>query len=278
MWDVQPRTWQRLRLFLVLVGVAAFVCLLPSRFTAPARVLSNEAVRAIESGAFEAAGNGLATGGTLTEMFLKEDRERALAREVARLRNENAALADEILRLEQSLGSIQKLALKDLPFRAVRAAVVSYDASSVRRSITVEAGSRDGVGRGMAVTAQGALVGVVAEAGPGQCRVLLITDPDSAVPCRLSRTRALCILQGTGGDDCLADWLDRDSMVEPGDVVVTAVLRVDPGSELRIPDGLPAGTVLRVERDKMRPLFLAVDAAPRVNIERLEAVEILVPE
>jgi len=278
MRDIQPRTWKRLRLFLVLVAVAAFVCLLPSRFTTPARVLFHGAVGPIESGAFRAAGNGLAASGTLTEMFLKEDRQRALALEVGRLRNENAALADVAQRLEQALASVQKLTLRDRPFRAVHAAVTSYDASGVRRSVTVAAGTGDGVGRGMAATAQGALVGVVKEAGISQSRVVLITDLDSAVPCRLSRTRTLCILQGTGGDSCLADWLDRDSLVESGDLIVTAALRADPQSELHIPDGLPAATVLRAERDRMRPLFMAVEAAPRVNLDRLEGVEVLVPE
>ncbi len=278
MRKLPPRAWKRLKLLLVFVGVAAFLLLMPSRFTAPARVLFNEAVGPLQTGLFQGAGKALAAGGTLSEMFRKRDLERKLLREVARLRNENDALTDQILRQGQALQSVAKLELKEVPFRAVRAPVASYDASAMRRSITVRAGTGDGVGAGMAVTAQGALVGIVMEAGPFQSRVRLITDPDSAVPCRLSPTRRLCILQGTGGQTCSVEWIDRDSFVEPGDVLVTASLHVDPRSKLRIQDGVPAATVLSVGPDRMRPLFFAVEAEPRVNLNRLEAVEIRIPE
>lgn len=275
---VSSATWKRLTLFLVLLGLAAFLFIMPSRFTAPARVLFNEAAGPVETGAFQAGGKALAASGTLAETFLKKDRERALAVEVERLRNENAALADQARRLSLKLDSVQKLALQDAAFRAVSAPVSSYDASAVRRSITARAGSSDGVARGMAAAAYGALVGIVTEAGPHECRIRLITDPASAVACRVSRTRALCILQGTGGEDCRVDWLDRESVVEKGDLLVTTMLEPAPGGELLVPDGLPAATVLSVEGDRMRPLFLSVEAAPCVNLERLEGVEIVVAE
>jgi len=262
----------------VLVVLAAFLLLMPSRLTAPLRVLFNEAVGPVQTAVYQGAGEALVATGTLTEMFRREDGERALAREAIRLRNERAALADRVRRLERDLRSAEKLISRELPVRAVRAPVASYDASAMHRSITVRAGRTDGVTPGMAVTALGALVGVVTEAGPSQSRVRLITDADSAIPCRLSRTRAVCILQGTGGETCRVDWLDRDSFVEKGDVVVTASLSVDGAGGLRIPDGVPAASVEEVTREAMRPIFLSVEAAPGVNLGRLEAVEVLIPE
>jgi rod shape-determining protein MreC len=271
------RTWQRLRLLAVLVGLAAFLLLMPSRFTAPARVLFEEAAGPAQTGLYQATGSALALSGTLTDPFLRQDRQRALEREVGTLRNEMAALQDELLRREQDLSSLRQANVREQDFHVLRAPVSSYDTSGTRRSIAARAGSRDGVGPGMAVANEGALVGVVIEAGPRQCRVRLITDPDSAVPCRLSSSRALCILQGTGSQACDVDWLDPDSFAEAGETLVTASLHVDGRSELRLPDGLPAATVLRVGRDPMRPAFLAVSATPRVNLERLEAVEVLIP-
>jgi rod shape-determining protein MreC len=278
MRKVSISTWKRLKLALVLFALAGFLLILPSRFTAPARVLFNEAVGPVETGAFQQAGRALATTGTLADMFVEKDRERALSGELARLRNENAVLSDEARRLGDRLRSVEKLSLKGFGFRAVRAPVSSYDASAMRRSITVRAGSKDGVAQGLAVTAEGALVGVVSEVGPSECRVRLITDPASGVPCRVSRTRSLCILQGTGGECCRVEWLGRDSFVEQGDVLVTTALRVDERSDLRILEGLPAGTVVKVGAGDMHPLFLSVEAAPRVNLDRLEGVEILIPE
>lgn len=219
----------------------------------------------------------LAATGTLTEMFRKKDRERALAREVIRLRNANAALAEQLLGERRILESVAALDVKRPAFRALRAPVSSYDSSAMSRSITVRAGSSDAVAPGMAVTADGALIGVVTEVGPRQSRVRLITDAGSAIPCRAGDMRALCILQGTGGDTCILDWVDRDAFVEPGDIAVTAAAGVDPESRLKVPPGLPAATVLRVERDEMRLLFLSVEAVPRVNLNRLEGAEILIP-
>ncbi len=274
---LSAKTWKRLRLLLALVAVAAFLFLMPARFTAPARVLFTEAVGPLETGVYQGAGRALATGGTLTEMFLGVNRQKALAREVTRLRNENALLAEELIRQQMRLESTEKLLVQKLPFRAVRALVSSYDSRATRRSIAVGAGTRDGVAPGMAAAADGALVGVVQEAGPRQCRVRLITDPDSVIACRVSRTRALCLLLGTGGEVCRVDWLDRDAFVEAKDVLVTTRLEAASATRLRVPEGLPAATVREVKLDRMRPLFFDVTAEPRVNLERLEEVEILIP-
>jgi rod shape-determining protein MreC len=271
------RTWRRIRLFLGLLGAAILLCLMPSRFTAPARIVFNEAAGPVETAAFQGTGEVLVRTGTLVEAFGGPDRERALARDVTTLRNSLAALADALARARAAMDSVEALDVKEMRIRRLRAPVASYDTSAARRSITVRAGTRDGVGPGVAVTADGGLVGVVVEAGPGQSRVRLITDPGSALPCRPSARQGLCVLQGTGGRVCSADWVDRVNFLERGDVLVTVSLDVLPESRLHIPDGIPAATVVRVSTNEMKPLFAAVEAAPRVNLDRLEAVEILIP-
>ncbi len=269
--------WKHLRLPVVLMVVSAFLFLMPSRFTAPARVLFQEAAGPVQTAAFQGAGDALATGGTLTEMFSQRDRERALAREVTRLRSENVELDERLRRQGRALQSVAALAVAEGDFHAVRAMVSAYDTTATRRSISIRAGTRQGVAPGMAVTADGALVGVVVESGRRQSRVRLITDAESVIPCRVAGTGALCVLQGTGGDECDVDWLDRDSFVESGDAVVTASLDSVSGGVLKLPDGVPAVTVTSVETDPLRPLFKDVAARPRVNLRRLEGVEVLVP-
>jgi len=269
--------WKRLRLLITTIVVAAFLLLMPRRFTAPARVLFNEATGPAQTAAFQGAGEVLTGTGTLSEALRKQDRESALAREVVKLRNSNAALADRLAAERRVLESIVRLQVQRFEARAVSAAVSSYDTSALSRSITVRAGSFDGVGQGMAVTADGALVGLVTEVGPFQSRVRLVTDARSAIPCRMSRTRDLCVLQGTGGDACVLDWLPREAFVEPGDVAVSCGVTVGSAQAPPVPEGVPTATVREVERDAMRPLFLKVNAAPRVNLNRLESVEVLVP-
>ncbi len=277
MWRLLGRAWERLRLLIALLAVSAFLFLMPARFTAPVRVVFEEAVGPAQTALYQGTGHALAATGTLTEMFLAQDRERALRRELVRLRNENALLAEELRGRQAALASVEALELRRFPVRAVRAPVAAYDTTAARQSISVRAGTRDGVGEGMAVTSMGALVGVVERAGPEQCRVRLITDPASVVPCRMARTRDLCLLRGTGGERCLADWLERDAFAEPGDKLVTTSLEVDPAPGLWTPAGLPAGTVQAVGPDRMRPLFLRVEVEPGVQLRRLEAVEVLVP-
>lgn len=268
---------RRLRLLLVLLAVSAFLFLMPARFTAPARVAFDEAAGPVQSAAYHAAGDALAASGTLSDRLLGGDRRRALRRELTRLRNRNAALQDAVKRERMRLESAEKLRVKRFRFRALRAPVSSYDASGVRRGIGVRAGSSDGVRAGLPVASRGALVGIVMRAGPRQSRVRLITDPRSAVPCRLGPDRSVCILQGTGGPVCRVVWVDREAFVEPGDTAVTASLDVEPRGDLRLPDGLPAARVLSAERSEMRPLFYDVRAEPLVDLRRLEEVEVLIP-
>jgi rod shape-determining protein MreC len=265
-------------LAVALVVFSAFLFLMPARFTAPARVLFSEAVGPAETAAFQGAGQALAATGTLADMFHSQDRQRALEEQLVQLRNANAALSDEVRRQQARIQSLQKLDLNSLSHRAVRASVSAYDTSGMRRSITVRAGTTDGIGPGMAVAADGALVGIVRQAGPFESTVRLVTDPQSAVPCRLSRNREVCILQGTGAETCTVDWINREAFVEVGDLLTTASLTTPQGGGLKLPDGLPAAAVARVRQDSMNPLFYAVDAVPGVNLTRLEEVEVLVPE
>ncbi len=275
---LNARARSRLMLLVALVAASAFLFLMPARFTAPARVLFNEAAGPAETVAYQGAGQALAATGTLSDMFHSQDRRRALEQEVVRLRNQSAALADEVRRQQASIRSLQNLDLNALAHRAVRASVSAYDTSGMRRSITVRAGTTDGVGAGMAVAADGALVGVVRQAGPWQSTVRLITDPESAVPCRVSRNREVCILQGTGGPACTVDWVNREAFVDVGDLLTTASLTTPRLAGLQLPDGLPAATVAGVSKDSMNPIFLTVQAVPRVDLTRLEEVEVLVPE
>jgi rod shape-determining protein MreC len=270
--------WKRLKLLLSLLAVSAFVLLMPASFTAPGRVVFTEAVGPVETVLYQGGADVLATGGTLTEMFLGRNRQRALAREVVRLRNQKARLVEALRRERERLESIEKLEVARPPVRAVRAPVTAYESTAARRSVVLAVGSQQGVEVGMAAAAQGALIGILREVGPSFCRVRLITDPGSVVPCRLGGGRDVCLLTGTGEETCRVEWVGRGSMVDVGEVVLTAALEVKPATGLKLPDGLPVATVTEVGRDRMRPLFDRIEAEPRVDLTRLEEAEVLIPE
>lgn len=267
----------RIRFIVFLLLLPLVLCLLPASVTSPLRVVFLEAIGPLQGAAFEAAGDVAATGGTLSEMFLEEERERALDGAVAKLRNDLISARQEVKTLKERLESVRKLKAEGISYETLSARVTAYDSVSMQRSVTVAAGSRNGIQPGQAVCALGALVGRVEEVGPWRSRVRLITAPGSRVACRLSRTRAICVVRGTGGKSLRVDWLDRHSTVKPGDNLVTARLERLGEGPATVPPNLPVGTITQVKRSKEDPILLSVHASPRVPTDRLEWVEIIIP-
>jgi len=268
------------------LGVALIILVLPARLTAPARTIFTQAVGPAEEITFNVAGDALAATGTFRDALLNRERDRARDAACERLRNTAVAWKEQALQLQQRLDSFEKLqalpagaqALHGFPFRALSVPVTAYDSSGARRSITIAAGRGDGVRAGQAVTASGALVGIVTEVGPWRSRVRLITDAAAAIPCRVQRTREMCVLQGTGAPQCRADWIRREMSVQVGDALVTAVPEGSLTAPPLAPAGLPVAAVVRVESGRKEPLFQEVAALPLADASRLEVVEVLVPE
>lgn len=80
----------------------------------------------------------------------------------------------------------------------VTARLVSSTPTSTRRFAMLNAGSIDGVRPGMPVRGPDGLVGRVVETGLNAARVLLVVDPESAVPVRRTRDGAPAIVAGRG--------------------------------------------------------------------------------
>jgi len=272
-----PSVRRRLVFFAYVLGAALIVLLLPARLTAPVRILFVEVAGPGEGAAFAGAGNTLSATGTLRDAFLSEERERLDRQQVRRLLNDYEHIRERLHDQERRLRSFEQLDVAEFRFRAVSASVTAYDTSPMRQSVTIAAGTRDGVRQGMAAVADGALVGTVSEAGPWRSRIRLITDAASLLSCRVSRTRGLCVLRGTGTVHCTVEWLDRDAPARLGDVLVTAPIRSGASGAPLIPGGLPVAWIMALEEGRSDPLFLWVKAAPRVNVRRLEVVEVIVP-
>src|SRR5206468_1852860 len=82
--------------------------------------------------------------------------------------------------------------------RTVGASVVARSGSSFRWTVTIDAGSRDGVARDMAVIDGDGLVGRVVDAAAGYATVLLLVDPASGVAASDARTKAAGLVKGGG--------------------------------------------------------------------------------
>jgi rod shape-determining protein MreC len=112
------------------------------------------------------------------------------------------------------------------------------------RSVTIDAGSRDGIRTDMTVLCGDGLVGRVRRVGPLTADVLLITDPSFSVGVRLEATGRIGVVRGAGDDPLRLELLDAETRVEPGARLVTLG---SVGDRPFVP-GVPVGEVQEVGR------------------------------
>jgi rod shape-determining protein MreC len=142
------------------------------------------------------------------------------------------------------------------------APVLDIDLDPTRQRLVLSAGSGDGVRIGQSVIDAGGLVGQIIEVGPLQSTVLLLTDPDHAIPVAIARNGVRLIAYGTGRADQLAlASVPLSSDVKVGDVLVTS------GLGGRFAAGFPVGTITALRPDESRA-FLVGDVKPAAELDR----------
>jgi rod shape-determining protein MreC len=145
-------------------------------------------------------------------------------------------LLSENERLRSTLGMARRCGC-----RTVGAQVVARSGSTFQRSVTVDAGTDQGVRRDMAVVNGDGLVGRVLEASGGYASIRLVTDATSGVAVTLAGSRAPGLLLGRGGRDLQLQLLHPNVGVKVGEPVLTRAY--DDGV---FPAGIPVGVVSAV--------------------------------
>ena len=142
------------------------------------------------------------------------------------------------------------------------APVLDVDLDPTRQRLVLSAGSGDGVRIGQTVIDAGGVVGQIIEVGPLQSTVLLLTDPDHAIPVAIARNGVRLIAYGTGRADQLAlASVPLSSDVKVGDVLVTS------GLGGRFAAGFPVGVIAALRPDESRA-FLVGDVKPAAQLDR----------
>ena len=210
-------------------------------------------------------GAGLRDGLASREALLEENRQlrNDLLLANARLtRLRNAAIDNAQLR--DLLGVVERGGL-DVQL----APILDIDLAPSRQRLVLAAGSGDGVVRGQAVIDAGGLLGQVIEVTPMHSTVLLLTDPDHAVPVMIARNGVRLIAYGRGDRLELRDEpLNRD--VQVGDALVTS------GLGGRFPAGFPVATITALKPDESQA-FLVGELAPAAQLDRGRDVLLLRP-
>ncbi len=207
-------------------------------------------------------------GGVAELGGLREDNRR-LEAEVARLRAQERTYADvlgENRRLRGALGMARRCGC-----RTVGASVVASSGSNFQLSVTVDAGSRQGVERDMAVVDADGLVGRVTQVTADYATVLLVTDPASGVAATLARGKAPGIVKGSGAQLLSFQPVRAGTEVRRGDPVVTQGYQ---GSVF--PAGLPIGVVERVDPAGAASLVPRVAVRPYAALGTLDVVAVVV--
>jgi rod shape-determining protein MreC len=191
---------------------------------------------------------------------------RALKRQVLDLKHQKATLLQEELE-NRRLRKLLKLKAQH-EFPSIVAQIIGEDAVGWYRTFFINRGSEDGIVPLMAVTAANGIVGRISRTSREMSQVVLVTDPNLAVDCRVARTRDRGVLTGYAHDECVLRYLRLDSGVTAGDEVVTS------GLDGIFPRGLPVGRIESVSKDDQR-LFLRARVTPAVNFSEIEEVLVI---
>ena len=194
-----------------------------------------------------------------------ESRERLQA-ENARLRAAQRDLELRSMRYEalaRENGELRGLraALPPVADRWLAAEIVSIQLSSLRQRLLIDRGAVNGVFKAQAVLDDRGLIGQTTHVGPWSAEVILITDPEHAVPVRIERTGLRTIAVGAGDATSLAlPYLPANADIKSGDLLVTS------GLGGVFPEGYPVARVTQVHRDAVQPLA-QVRAEPLAHVD-----------
>jgi rod shape-determining protein MreC len=206
------------------------------------------------SSAWRFASASLSTRGSLKE---QNDRLSSQNRELRLRLLRLDSLEQENRRLREARASSARVAEKSLV-----AEILKIDLDPFRQRILVDKGSRDGVFVGQAALDGSGVFGQVTRVGPVSAEIIMISDPDHAIPVQINRTgvRTIAVGQGQAGS-LLLPYLPRNADVAVGDLVVSS------GLGGVFPPGYPVATVSEVHSDPAEPL-LSVSATPLAQLDR----------
>lgn len=157
-------------------------------------------------------------------------------------------------------------------YKVVSAKVISLGStSSFTQTITIDAGTNDGVRQNMTVITGLGLVGVVKISYPSSALVQLTTDPAFRVGARVAGSQQIGILSGQGTRKAVLQLLDNQTTLKVGDVILAR------GSQNNRPfvPGVPIGEVTTVD-NAAGAVTQTADVKLYVNFAALSVVSVVI--
>ncbi|MGR8931267.1 MAG: rod shape-determining protein MreC [Gammaproteobacteria bacterium] len=167
-----------------------------------------------------------------------------------------AALEKENIRLRMLLENSFQLGEQVLIAELLSVKLMPYE-----HTVVVNKGSRFGVHPEQPVLDANGIVGQVVRALPSSSEVMLITDPDHAIPVEVNRNGLRTIAFGTGQPNRLhLPFLAKNADIVPGDLLVTS------GLGGVFPAGYPVAVVDKFE-SRPDKSFANIYATPKAQLE-----------
>jgi len=189
------------------------------------------------------------------------------------LRAENQQLRARVTGLELSVMRQAALEQENTELRGLReslpplikhwqlAEIISVETNPLRQRVVINKGTRDGVVVSQAVVDGNGALGQVARVGPWSAEVILVTDPEHAIPVQVTRNNLRSIAVGSGNSgELLLPYLAVNSDVKPGDVLVSS------GLGGVFPAGLPVARITGVKHEANQVLA-QVRAQPVATVD-----------
>lgn len=178
------------------------------------------------------------------------EQNRDLRRELQQMK----AWKEAALQLEQKnarLLDLNKVQL-DSKLTYITGVVLADSGSPFRQSVLLNVGGRDGIQDGWAAMDGIGLVGRISGLGQETARVILLTDPASAIPVTIQPSGQKALLSGDNSTLPVVDFLETPELVRPGDRVVSS------GDGGVFPAGLLVGQIAQSPDGRLR-VRLAAD-------------------
>ena len=209
-------------------------------------------------------------------------------------KSENERLKEQNRDLQQRLAAAQAAQAENLDlrrqlnyrgspkfpkdYRAVVAEVLT-NPTTFDQSVTIAAGSNNGIAVEDVVVSGGALVGQVTKVQGNVARVMLISDPSSAVRAvDASHLSSVGMLkQGSAPDSLVLENVGKDKRVENGDTIMTAGSPGGSALPSIFPRNILIGTVTSVNQQDT-DIYKQILVQPYANLTALQSVLVLVPK
>ncbi len=200
-----------------------------------------------------------------------EAENQALRQQISQLQ-ENARTADSLSRENERLRALLELTQNRDDMKLVDGYVISWSSGDWTSTFTINRGTAAGVQEGMcAITGDGAVVGLVTEAGSNYAVVKSVLDSSLEISATIASSGNNGMVQGgyTSGSEGLLrmNYLPSDAVIRNNDQVITT------GSTV-YPRGLVLGYVVDADFDDTGVAKFAM-LRPAAELEDLEQVFII---